>query len=366
MATNMATTDVGGVAKIPTSLFVYIIRSPEQVARTKNVETLRNMCSSVEGCSMAVVTSQEPKDLDVALIKDLVDISSPITVSHHQEYFERYLSKKSLHVNQLSNALKHLTALRMILENASHFPNAAHVILEDDVIYNDNAISMLQKTIKNAPADYDMIFLGLPITKSGSPDNILYEPLETLCKVFLCCDSYIVSPKAATAMVSAFLPVRFPTQIQLSYLMYTLGLRVYACSPNFFMDGSKAGVYMSSIEQNNELVWNPHWNHIRAVLSKTPLDKTMPEADWEDIQKTYSAASFKGHPDFMYLMARVKIRYGKYQEARESFETALTIYTTEKCVLGLDSYFMKDFIRLFSYLQEEDIMKEIYGEKQGS
>ena len=98
----------------------------------------------------------------------------------------------------------------------------------------------------------------------------------------------------------------------------------------------------------------------------TEWDSFSHNSDWEDIQKTYSAASFKGHPDFMYLMARVKIRYGKYQEARESFETALTIYTTEKCVLGLDSYFMKDFIRLFSYLQEEDIMKEIYGEKQGS
>lgn len=345
-------------------MFVYILRSLALTAREDNVAKLTalfNKNAKVQAnVNVTLVTSQEPAQMNADLIKAIVNIEKSDAVPLP---FQTLL--KPMHVNQLSNNLKHFTALRMIVENTVKTTNTSaassrelggatpiHVILEDDVLFNDAAVDMLLATLEAAPADYDMIFLGLPSTKNSAPDGaVSFEKVDGVFKVLPCCDSYVVSAKAAEKLVAAYLPVRFPTQIQLSYAMSCTNMVAYMCSPNVFIDGSKLGVYMSSIEQNNQLIWNPQYNQIRALLA--PKDKT-PEKAREDllsVDALLSKAHFKEHPDFRYLSATAHVLSGRYEDARKDFDRAFEVYVAEKCVFGPDCQFMKDYVDVYRHLQ---------------
>ena len=329
-------------------MFIYVLRSVALKARDNNIATLRKRClESLSNIVVADVTAHDPCEITGDLVKSIVDITAGPEV---EPEFAALL--KPMHVNQLSNNLKHFTAMRMVVENGKHFPNATHVVVEDDVLFNDDVVSMLATTTKSAPAAYDIVFLGLPSTKTGTPNEVSFESTQGIFKLLPCCDSYVIDKKAAAAMVTAYLPIRFPTQVQLSHLMKKLQLAAYICSPNVFIDGSKLGVFMSSIEQNNLLLWNPQFNQIRAILAKAKESKSL--AGMEEVDALLKSAHFKDHPDFRYLAATAHAMNGRYDEARIEFDRAFDVYVAERCVFGPDCQFMKDFVQIFRYLQPVD------------
>ena len=362
-------------------MFIYVLRCAAQVARAGNVATLANLVAKEKrkvlsnefDVTLTQVTAQDPSPDIQNLIKapGFVDTEASLDgpsappLKAHVDLYKR-LSRRTLSVQQVSNALKHMTALRMICETSSHYPDAAHVVLEDDVIFNERTvIETLKTTLAAAPVDADLVFLGLPSIHSGTPSGIIFDPLERVFKVLPCCDSYAITPKAAAAMLDAYLPLRFATQVHLSYLVATLGLRAFICSPSVFIDGSKLGVYMSSVEQNNALIWNPHWHRIRTIVSSSSSSSSstsgtsgpvrLSEQEDAEIRELLSRASFKEHPDFRHLVAQVLTRQGKYREALAEYEAALDIYVAEKYPpLNSESSFMRDFIQLYKFLQEGD------------
>ena len=325
-------------------IYIYVLRSTALVAREANVATLQRLCAaSTLPIAVAIVTSQEPGEMSMDLIKAVVNIDATPDIP---EAYRNLL--KPMHVNQLSNNMKHFSALRMVVENAKLAPAATHVILEDDVLFNDDAITMLNSTVLAAPKGFDLLFLGLPSTKSGTPKEISFEKAVDVFKTLPCCDSYVVTPAAAATLIAAYLPVRLPTQLQLSYLFQKLDLKVFICSPNVFIDGSKLGVFMSAIEQNNQLIWNPQYNQIRSLLY-APSKHTA--AERADVDTLLKSAHFKDHPDFRYLTATSHIIAKRYEEARVELDRAFDIYVAEKCVFGPECQFMKDYVQLFKFLQ---------------
>jgi hypothetical protein len=316
--------------------FIYVLRSRSLIAREKNVETIHKVFKDYR---VIDVIANDPSEITADIIKSMVDISD----AGVPESFKSLL--KPMHVNAFSNTLKHFTALRMVVENCKTEPRSRHVILEDDVLFNDQVVLMLNETIKSMPPSADVVFLGLPCTKSGTPTNVVFEESRSIFKQLPCCDSYIVTHEGATKLLGSFLPIKFQTPIHLSYLFDKLDMKVYACSPNVFIDGSKLGVFMSSIEQNNVLLWNPEYNIVKALMAKGPESVG-------EIEALISQAHFKEHPDFRYLSALTYMTQGKFKEARDSFEKAFDVYVAENCIVGPDSQFMKDYVQIFKYLQE--------------
>lgn len=327
----------------PISIFLYMLHSPLIKARLGNVQKLSDLCNARGDIRFNLVTSQEPLEITPDLIKSIVNITPTPDMPPQ---FSSIL--RSIHVNQLSNSLKHFTALRMVVENAKEHPNARHVIVEDDVLFNENDVfRLLDSTILSSPKDADVVFLGLPSTKSGTPQDVSFENMTSVFKMLPCCDSYIVTAAAASKMINAFLPIRFPTQIQLSYIVEKLELKSFVCSPNVFIDGSKLGVYMSSIDANNMLIWNPQFHQIRMILGKP----TLSIEDMKTVDELLKTAHFKDHADFLYLSAQNHTLNKRYVEAEKDFARAFDIYVAENSVFGPDCIFMKDFTRIYRHLQ---------------
>ena len=313
----------------------------------------------------------------------------------------------TLHLNQLSNALKHLTAMRMIVElvESTCTPSSAassadtevdrdiHVIVEDDVLFNGTTIlTQLLDVIEKAPHDTDLLFLGLPATKQGRPDHILYDDIDDVFAILPSCESYMITPKAARAIVSEYLPLRFPTHVHLTCMLERARLRAYSCSPSVFLDGSKIGVFTSSIEQNNALVWNQGWSQIHRLLFASqpspwtagvnwqlwetvdPTTFLFPKQTFDEIMRLHATSPCREHPDFRHLMALVYARRGVsdnsigasvrdgvdspksdstdwFEAARKEFQTAYEMYAAQKCIMTRDSAFLRNYIRLHKRLQ---------------
>lgn len=330
-----------------TKINVYVLRTAALAARESNVLKLETLLKSDPGFSVVRISANDPADI-ATLAAGTVDTRAdggPDVLDAFRELI------RPLHANQLSNALKHLAALRIISETGAD--DEEHVVVEDDVLFHEDVATMLREVVAARPAEADALFLGLPNTRSGTPDAIVFDPLSAVFKMLPCCDSYLIRKAAAAKLAGAYLPIRLPANLQLSHLCAKLGVRVFLSSPNVFVDGSKIGVFTSSIESNNSLTWNPEYVRLRALL---PPDVALPAMTIEQqaaFQSGLDAIHFRAHPDIRHLAARYFTMVGRYDDARREYEQAFETFVADGCVFGPNCRFMKDYVSIFRHVQPD-------------
>lgn len=253
---------------------------------------------------------------------------------------------KNMHLFQLSSALKHYKALEYI---ANSDANSLNIVLEDDVVYEEKVCLMLDKLFSNLPTSYDMVFLGLPgSVEIKDRSSIQYQNTSEVFRVLPYNDSYLITPKAAKALYDAFLPIKFVMNIQLSYLMETLGLKTVIALPALFIEGSKLGMFISTLNPNNHLVFNQDFMRIKAFVERE--EPITPEEE-KQIDELISKSQVQNHPDFQYIVCRYYTKQKRYTDAESLYEKALQVYLANNCIVNHESQFLKDYCRLYKNLQ---------------
>jgi len=250
---------------------------------------------------------------------------------------------KNMHVNQLSNSLKHKKAIQLISDSEDE---DFSIVIEDDVIFNDNIGDNLYKILSDMPENYDVMFLGLPSSKEADGTN--YQKVHDVFRVLPCCDSYIVSKKAATILNEMFFPIKFQNNIQLTYLFSKLELDVYLSIPNVFIDGSKLGLYFSTLEVNNRLIFNQDYVVISRLLEK---EEKLSENDIAELDSAFADVKLKTNPEFYYLKALYETKKGNMEFAEAIFNYTFELYENNGAILNNQSLFLRDYMRLFKNLQ---------------
>ena len=288
-----------------------------------------------------IIEEGDPDNITSDFIKQHVN-NSPL---EGQNVFNHFL--KNLHVHQLSNCIKHYKALERIAQTSGD--SEINIVLEDDILYENRICLLLEKLVRSIPSDFDFIFLGLPTNKQvEDPQNINYQNTSEVFKVFPYCDSYVVSRKAAQTMYENFLPIKFITNIQFTYLFDKYNLKTQLAFPNLFMDGTKVGNFVSSLNPNNSLMFNNEYNAIKNLINK--------EGNSEDEDKqiigTLTNSPIASHPDMCYLKAKYLEKKQRYGDAKNLYEETYQKYRSCKAIINHESIFLKDYIRLFKNLQE--------------
>ena len=291
------------------------------------------------------VTSHEHGDV-AANVNALVDLDA----SHMPDPAFKPLVA-NIHVRQLSNAMKHLEALR--IASATPDEDAAEeclrftLVMEDDALFSDNVRTVLEYATRGAPADADVVFLGLPSPRAPTAGEALFDDVATVFPLLPACDSYLVTKAAAKRLADAFLPVRFVTNVHLSYLLRTLGLRSYVAVPNVFVDGSKIGVFASSLDSNNRLLWNTQYCQADAMVrGEAAYHPSAFDALW-------AQQPFKEHPDNLALRAYHIAKTGRHAEAETAFAEALREYDRHGCLVNNTSKFLREYTLLYRDLQQQ-------------
>lgn len=290
---------------------------------------------------VTVIDEYDPNDITPPLISQIVKydrIEDP-----NLEIYNQLL--RNLHINQLSNTLKHMTALEKASKCGEHDLN---IILEDDMLYEDKVCLSLERFFSQLPSRYDIIFLGMPtINEMKVSTEYQFEETKKLFRVLPMCDSYMVNTKTARSLVAHYAPIKFVNNVQLSFVAEKLGLKCQQCIPNIFVDGSKYGLFVSRVSPNNPLVFNGEYTAFSQILGKQPFQKE----DIERIEQLISSSSIRQHPDFIHLVCKYYVMQGDYEKALQCFEEAYKIYNASGCVLTNESLFLKDYIRLHKHIQ---------------
>lgn len=119
------------------------------------------------------------------------------------------------------------------------------LVLEDDVIFGDGFFETLETFLHEIPDDYDIVYLGsgCDLKFPSHSDKLLEKHPERRSK---CGDSYIVSNKAASKIVTSCLPLYCNWDWELNYQQEIHKMDVYwAINPMIFQ-GSEHGQYSSS------------------------------------------------------------------------------------------------------------------------
>lgn len=318
------------------------LKDRERVISEFQKLTGKYMFKNIKGVKIRTITDYDPADITVDVIARTVQYA-PIPQEEGALTFYNSLLK-NLHVFQLSNALKFYKVFEEIANSPSN--DDLHLILEDDVLFEDKICVTLEKLIAQLPKEYGLIFLGLPTNLDATAKaNTKFQSTTEVFRVLPYTDSFLISKDAAKKLYDNYLPIRFLNNIQMSYVCEKAGVSTVLSIPNIFMDGSKFGVFLSMLTPSNQLLFNPDYMKLRNMLSlETELSLT-------DVEKTYNDSIFKNHPDMMHVYAACLAKMKKYNEAIKMFETALPIYQGNNCIVNHECQYLKDYIRVYREIQ---------------
>lgn len=291
--------------------------------------------------SIHTIVDHDPADIQIEIIQKWVDYS-PIK-EEHSTYLNQFT--KNIHINQLSNSLKHMRALELIANHEND--DDLHLVLEDDILYDDNMCNSLERVVHNMTADHGMVFLGLPSQIETPKEATSFHKVRDVFKVLPLLDSYLIRKATAKVMRDNYIPIKFVTNIQMQYILNKHDIPAYQVVPNVFIDGSKYGVFTSTQTGNNMLVFNRDYATLQAMVAKGKLS----QEENAEVEKLITQSPIRSHPDFLHLKAKYLTMIGKYPDAEQAYGEAYNGLVLKGSIVNHDCNLLKDFIRLFAHLQ---------------
>jgi hypothetical protein len=321
----------------------YVLHSPTLQVQRK--ESLRLIDERISGAvALGVVqriVSDEPQDV-VPDVAKLVDVD-PAHVPEALAAFRPLV--RNMQVRQLSNTMKHYRALERAAEQTV---GRFSLVLEDDSLFGDNVADGIRNTVRCAPEGADVVLMSLPSPKPAPADGeVVFDEALPLFNVLPACDAYLVTPAAAKRLSGAFLPIRFPANVHLTYLIRMLELRVFVAVPNTFVDGSKLGVFPCSLDSNSRLLWNRPYCIMEACV-KAPV---YGEKEVAEFERALAEQPFKEHPDVLALRAAHLQRIGRTGEAEAMYARAVEALDGNNCIVNNTSDVLRNYIALYKHLQ---------------
>jgi GR25 family glycosyltransferase involved in LPS biosynthesis len=313
------------------------------------LQTLNNVINNQiiskfdSGYKIIIIDRYNHDDMTMDDIRNSVKLESPQSGTVYDSIV------KSLHVKHISQAMKHKLALEnFIAQNTFD----TMLVIEDDVLCSDNVSQDLVNAINhlNTNKDIDMLLLGCP-----TPKQVPIGPTMQSVKVLDCfrliptCDAYLIKKENAKKILDTFLPIRYQLTTQLSFLASVKNINIHMCAPNIFVNGSKYGVYVSSIDPNNKLFLNPDYNKLALMLTQ----QSYTSQEYEMVEKMTKEVALREHPDFQTAFGNFFMRLGNYQLAKEFYDNAYKIYVQNDCILNNECEFMTNYTKIFGFFQED-------------
>ena len=122
--------------------------------------------------------------------------------------------------------------------------------------------------------------------------------------------------------------------------------------PNIFVDGTKFGMFLSSLQVHNELVFNKDYMFVKNVVLRDHTQQPVTPEEMKVVEKIMTDSQIAENPDFMVLAGRY-LRYVKkdYKKAYDVYQKTYDAYVRNKSILNNESPFLRDFINIHVHMQ---------------
>jgi len=220
-----------------------------------------------------------------------------------------------INTNQLSNISKQIKALELIKNS----DNSYHFIIEDDImIIDDFTNNFLQFLDELKKIEYDLIFTAVSINQSG---DMKFLNSYDYFKVLIAKSSYFISKNCAVKLLEYMEKIRFNYKLNLSYFIWQNkdNLKSFVLNKNLLFEGSKIGLFTTSLNNNNFLYQNGEYVKLTQLIG----DSEHLSNDIIEKAEIIYNNSGKNNPDFQHTLGLAYYKNKNYKKAKETLIEAV-------------------------------------------
>jgi GR25 family glycosyltransferase involved in LPS biosynthesis len=214
---------------------------------------------------------------------------------------------------QLSNLHKHIHAYEIIKKSTTKH----NFIIEDDIILLEDHKNNFDDFLKSLHSfDYDVLLTCLAMNEDNkSKINII--PIKNYFKILLTKNSYFITPSTAEKLSEYMNVIRFPMKLSLSKFLFDNKdtLKLYILNKHTIFEGSKLGLFPTSVNTNNYLLQNNSYITLATMYNNN-------EQDLNKVYKHYMDFG-KDNPDFLHILGLLYYKNKRYKEAIDFLKLAV-------------------------------------------
>jgi hypothetical protein len=297
---------------------IYIITSDNLKLRFNNLnQQIGKLKEILENCNFNFNFHQINNPSNSEIEKNL-DKYKEIVVLKKEEIEDEDFKNQITPINtcQISNIAKHLKAYELIKNSDDKY----HFIIEDDIIIIDEFINNVKTVFKKIlTTEYDLILTGIAINQEG--DDLKLINSFNYFKVLISKCSYFISKDCAIRLIDFLAKFRFPMKLSLSYFIWQNKetIKSFVSNKNLFFEGSKIGIFTSSINNNNFLYQNGEFVKLTQLIGDNEYisDDTIKKAE-----EIYNNAG-KNNPDFLHTLGLAHYKNKNYKKAKDTLIEAV-------------------------------------------
>ena len=251
-----------------------------------------------------------------------------------------------LNTNQISNFAKQHKAIEAIKNNDCKI----NFIIEDDIMiiddFIDNFTNLMEK-IKTL--DFDIVFTSISVNDPESKENFLNS--YDFFKVLISKSSYFITKDCASKLSDFLEKIRFPYKLHLSYFISENRetIKSYIYNKNLLFEGSKIGLFSTSINNNNFLYQNGEFIKMTKLIDNK---ETLDDSTMKEIEKIYESSG-KNNPDFQHTVGLSYYKNKKYKEAKEMLIEAVLNLNKNDGYLAPQSEVLNNCINMHQFEQSD-------------
>jgi GR25 family glycosyltransferase involved in LPS biosynthesis len=244
---------------------------------------------------------------------------------------------------QLSNAMNHRDAISMISSSPSPAP-CMSIVLEDDVQFcegfDTSFKSLVQLLREDTTEKLGYVHLGHIAHTRVLESEADFIPSNGLT-VVNSCEAYFITQPMAVRLVAKFYPIRFVTHIHLAHILSSCGQIMHLYNRRTFKDGSKCGVFSSTISENNTHVYDEAFMSVKQAIA-SGVDEEQAANLLAGIVET--DVRFSMNPDYIILRAMLMEKTGDAIGAAGEMKRAMSEHSLMGSNITKRSQFLLKYI----------------------
>lgn len=332
-------------------LYMYVVHTQRLTQRQARLHgTMQAIRQALQeeniGCKITMVLKPDAGDVQNVLSTYSARIKYDSVQDAEFDKLSNVLSTE-----ELSNYEKHRDAWRRIIAEEKMKEEDVCMVVEDDMFLVPNCEKHLKTLIQQLSStkmeSVDFLTLSLSDVATPDTDPLVLFPLAKAGRVLPSKEAYIVHPRICKLLLEQTETIRFSMRVHLSWIIASqTQIRAMYPSHRIFLDGSKLGLYPSTLHHNNMLVYNQEYMELFAYMSKSgseiPIDK---------VNETWKKIAHIQNPDLMHLVGVLYFKAGLYREAEEMLQKAATEMQKQGGVLNNRSDLLNNLVNMYEKLQ---------------
>lgn len=317
---------------------------PNRVSNiSRGIHFIKNICDQI-GLQTKFHTLAEPTVADIH--RDIKSFEARIKFDEIQEEPYKKLTQP-LTLQELSNYEKHRLAFATIANGSM---DDLHLVVEDDIhmlpMMEQGWKEILNVLLSNQSKPFVVLSLANELQSSTSNHLVPFESVKTA--IIPSKEAYFINPNVAKTLFEYTQTIRMHMRNTLSYWINKNIENTFIPSKRISFDGSKLGIFPSTVHSNNILVFNQEYMQMLKMLSE-------PEKDISKIHKTYKIIERLQSPDAMHLYAVLLYQGKRHDEASEYFRKAVDEMVSQKGLITRQSELLQNSIEFYKSVQESSL-----------